>query len=173
MENTSNTSCIFQATCVKSLCEITPGFCRVQTITLRLSDGCNHPSNAMPCLDTNLGHRSWTVFDAGRAAQLGVTFEQSPDKRSSPESKTASLWLIVFAFQQNSLAQVEPCTGTTTATPRSGISPHTSLHSANVPLSALNFCCWQQLAAHEHCGAGTVFSSPLGTALSTLSPFSI
>lgn len=119
------------------------------------------------------GYHVWTMFDMGQTALLGVTFEQCSEKSSSPESKTASVWLIIFAFQQNSLAQVKPYVGTTTATPGSGISPHTSLHRMVVPLSALNFHCRQQLTAHEPHGAGTVFSSPLGTSLTMLWLFSI
>lgn len=117
------------------------------------------------------GHHVWTMFDTGQTARLGVTFEQPSEKSSSTESKTASVWFLIFSFQQNSLAQVKPYDGTTTVTARLGISPHTSLHSADVPLSALKFHGQQQLTDHKHRGMGTVSSTPLGTALTTLSLF--
>ena len=107
------------------------------------------------------------MFDSGQTAQLRVTFEQSPAKSSTPESQTASVRLIVCALQQDSLAQVKPYVGTTTATPRPGFPPHASLRSADVPLSARNFHSQRQLAAHKHGGAGTAFSPP-GTALTML-----
>lgn len=94
------------------------------------------------------GDLIWTVFDTGQTAQLLChslqkacgRFEQPPEKSSNAESKTALVWLIVFAFWQNSLVQVKPYMGTITVTPRSEISPHSSLHSVDVPTSALNFC---------------------------------
>ena len=113
------------------------------------------------------GYHVWTMFDSGQTAQLRVTFEQSPAKSSTPESQTASVRLIVCALQQDSLAQVKPYVGTTTATPRPGFPPHASLRSADVPLSARNFHSQRQLAAHKHGGAGTAFSPP-GTALTML-----
>lgn len=59
--------------------------------------------------------------------------EPPPETSSSPESKTALVWLIVFASWQNWLAQVKPYMGTITVTLRSGISPPSSLHSVDVP----------------------------------------
>lgn len=73
--------------------------------------------------------------------------EQPPKTSSIPESRTALVWLIVFASWQNSLAQVKPYMGTITVTPRQGISPHSLLHGVDVPTSALNFCC--HYPAHE------------------------
>lgn len=75
MENTSNASCIFQAACVKSPCEIMPRFCWVQTTMPKQRSAA-------------FGNHVWTT---GQTAQRGVTFEQSPEKSSSPESKTASV----------------------------------------------------------------------------------
>lgn len=51
VENTSNTSCTFQAMCAES----TLRFCRVPITTLRLSDSCNCPSSTMPWLETSFG----------------------------------------------------------------------------------------------------------------------
>lgn len=62
MENTSNASCIFQAACVKSLCEIMPRFCCVQT-TMPKQRGAV------------FGNHIWTMSDTSQTAQRGVAFE--------------------------------------------------------------------------------------------------
>lgn len=117
MENTNNTSCIFQDTCVKSLCE----FCCVLIIHFSIQMGIT--MQAMWC-------HVWTPCPGpSQIAWLCVTSEQPSEKSSSPENKTDLVLPIIFAFQHNSLALVKPYIGTT---PMLGIPPCTSLYSADI-----------------------------------------